>query len=102
MEKILTLWWIALLGQIKRYTKGDPASQRVQNIIRRMMEKQLEEFKGEEEFVNKLWDLRKSPKQSEGLGLYPIDKEVLEFMERAYDIHISSLQDSSLEQGGKS
>jgi len=97
-----SLEWIGLLGQIKRYTKEDPASSRVQNIIRRMIEKQLEEFKGEDEFVNKLWDLRKSQKQSERLGLYPIDKEVLEFMERAYDIHISSLQDSSLEQGGES
>jgi len=96
-----SLEWIALLGQIKRYTKDDPASQRVQNIIRRMIEKQLEEFKGEDEFINKLWDLRKSSKQSESLGLYPIDKEVLDFMERAYDIHISSLQDSSLEQGGE-
>lgn len=97
-----SLEWIALLGQIKRYTKGDPASQRVQNIIRRMIEKQLEEFRGEEEFLNKLWDLRKSPKQSESLGLYPIDKEVLDFMERAYDIHISSIQNSSMEKGGES
>ncbi|MBV6716593.1 MerR family transcriptional regulator [Paenibacillus chitinolyticus] len=97
-----SLEWIALLGQIKRYTKDDPASSRVQNIIRRMLEKQMEEFKDENEFINKLWDLRKSPKQSEKLGLYPIDKEVLDFMERAYDIHISCLQDASLEQGGES
>lgn len=97
-----SLEWIALLGQIKRYTKDDPASSRVQNIIRRMIEKQMEEFEGEDEFVNKLWDLRKSPKQSESLGLYPIDKEILDFMERAYDIHISSIQNSSMEQGGES
>jgi len=97
-----SLEWIALLGQIKRYMKDDPASSRVQNIIRRMIEKQLEEFEGEDEFVNKLWDLRKSPKQSENLGLYPIDKEILDFLERAYDIHISSIQNSSTEQGGES
>ncbi|MGZ9585873.1 MerR family transcriptional regulator [Paenibacillus marinisediminis] len=97
-----SLEWIALLGQIKRYTRDDPASSRVQNIIRRMVEKQLEDFKDEDEFVNKLWDIRKSPKQSKSLGLYPIDKEVLDFMERAYDIYISSLQESSLEQGGVS
>ncbi len=97
-----TLEWIALLGQIKRYMKDDPASSRVQNIIRRMLEKQSEEFKDEDEFLNKLWDLRKSPRQSEKLGLYPIEKEVLDFLERAFDIHISSLQDSSFEQGGES
>lgn len=97
-----TLEWIALLGQIKRYMKDDPASSKVQNIIRRMLEKQSEEFKGEDEFLNKLWDLRKSPRQSEKLGLYPIEKEVLDFLERAFDIHISSLQDSSFEKGGES
>lgn len=34
-----SLEWIALLGQIKQYTKGDPSSPKVQNIIRRMIEK---------------------------------------------------------------
>ena len=86
-----TLEWMALLGQIKRYIKEDPASSRVQNIIRRMLEKQAEEFKDEDEFLNKLWDLRKSPRQSEKLGLYPIEKEVLDFMEHAYGIYIASL-----------
>lgn len=88
--------WIALLGQIKRYMlKDDPSSPRVQNIIRRMLEKQIEDFAGEEQFINKLWELRKSPEQSEELGLYPIDQEVLEYMERAYDIYAASLQDSA-------
>lgn len=90
-----TLEWIALLGQIKRHMKNDPASSKVQNIVRRMLEKQKEDFDDEEEFVNKLWDIRKSPIQSEKLGLYPIEQEVLDFMERAYEIQISSLQESA-------
>jgi len=97
-----SLEWIALLGQIKRFVKDDPASSRVQNIIRRMLEKQMEEFKNEDEFVNKLWDARRSSEQSEKLGLYPIDQEVLDFMERAYNIYMSSLKDSSFKQGGES
>lgn len=96
-----SLEWIALLGLIKQYVKDDPASLRVQNVIRRMLEKQMEEFKDEHDFINKLWELRKSPTQSEELGLYPIDQEVLEFMERAYDIYMSSRPESSFEQGGK-
>lgn len=95
-----SLEWIALLGQIKRYIRDDPGSSRVQNIIRRMLEKQMDEFKGENEFIDKLWDLRKSPIQSEKLGLYPIDIEVLDFMERAYEIHISPQRNSSMQQGG--
>ncbi|UVI32934.1 MerR family transcriptional regulator [Paenibacillus spongiae] len=95
--------WIALLGQIKRLMKekDDPASSKVQNIIRRMLEKQAEEFKGDDDFMDKLWELRKSPKQSEMLGLYPIEKDILDFMERAFDIHIASRQDSPM-QGGES
>lgn len=97
-----SLEWIALIGQIKRHMSDDPASLRVQNIIRRMLEKQMDEFKGEDEFIDKLWDLRKSPIQSEKLGLYPIEQEVLDFMERAYEIYISSVQNSSSQQGGVS
>lgn len=95
-----SLEWIALLGQIKRHMKDDPASLRVQNIIRRMLEKQMEEFEGEDEFINKLWELRKSPSQSEKLGLYPIEQEVLEFMERAYEIYMSSEHNGFTQQGG--
>ncbi|MGI2297218.1 MerR family transcriptional regulator [Paenibacillus sp. GXUN7292] len=87
--------WIALLGQIKRHITDDPASTKVQNIIRRMLEKQKEEFKGEDEFVDKLWAIRKSESQSEKLGLYPIEKEVLDYMERAYEIHISIMNSSA-------
>ncbi|MFD2170536.1 MerR family transcriptional regulator [Tumebacillus lipolyticus] len=97
-----SLEWIALIGQIKRHMSDDPASLRVQNIIRRMLEKQMDEFKGEDEFIDKLWDLRKSPIQSEKLGLYPIEQEVLDFMERAYEIYISSVQNSPSQQGGVS
>lgn len=79
-----SLEWIALIGQLKRYMKDGPRAIKVQNIIRRMDEKRLEEFEVENEFLDKLWKIRMSPKQSEKLGLYPIDQDVLEFMEQAY------------------
>lgn len=79
-----SLEWIALIGQLKRYMKDGPRGLKVQNIIRRMDEKRLEEFEEENEFLDKLWKIRLSPKQSEKLGLYPIDQDVLEFMEQAY------------------
>ncbi|WP_230192193.1 MerR family transcriptional regulator [Paenibacillus sp. CECT 9249] len=97
-----SLEWIALLGQIKRLMTEDPASPKVQNIIRRMMEKLTEQFEGEDEFLDKLWDARKSSAQSEELGLYPIEKEVLDYMERGYEIYISSVQGASAAQGGES
>ena len=46
-----SLEWIALIGQLKRYMKDGPKATKVQNIIRRMEEKCLEEFEGEDEFL---------------------------------------------------
>ena len=81
-----SLEWIALIGQLKRYMKDGPKATKVQNIIRRMEEKRLEEFEGEDEFLNKLWEIRMAPEQSEKLSLYPIDQDVLQFMNEAYAI----------------
>ncbi|MFA2566860.1 MerR family transcriptional regulator [Bacillus wiedmannii] len=84
-----SLEWIALIGQLKRYMKDGPKATKVQNIIRRMEEKRLDEFEGEDEFLNKLWEIRMSPKQSEKLSLYPIDQDVLQFMNEAYAIFMT-------------
>ncbi|EMA6344089.1 MerR family transcriptional regulator [Bacillus cytotoxicus] len=88
-ENADSLEWIALIGQLKRYMKDGPKATKVQNVIRRMDEKRLEEFEGEDEFLDKLWEIRMSPKQSEKLRLYPIDQDVLEFMDQAYAIFIA-------------
>ncbi|MGN7398597.1 MerR family transcriptional regulator [Cytobacillus praedii] len=87
-ESSEALEWIALLGQLKRYLNNGPEASNVQNIIRRMDEKRLEEFDGEDEFLDKLWRIRMSSEQSEKLGLYPIDEDVLKFMEQAYAIYL--------------
>src|SRR5699024_5664246 len=49
-----------------------------------------ETFKGEEQFVQKLWEIRKSPEQSQEAGLYPIAKDVLDFLEKASDLYRQS------------
>lgn len=79
-----SLEWIALVGQLKKYMHLGYEHTRVVNIIKRMVEKKEEDFKDEEEFLNKLWDIRMSPEESEKYSLYPIDQEVLVFMEQAY------------------
>ncbi|PFI23102.1 MerR family transcriptional regulator [Bacillus cereus] len=92
-----SLEWIALIGQLKRYMKDGPKATKVQNIIRRMNEKRLEEFEGEDEFLDKLWEIRMSPKQSEKLRLYPIDQDMLEFMDQAYAIFMAEKDNSQKE-----
>ncbi|MET3728283.1 DNA-binding transcriptional MerR regulator [Fictibacillus halophilus] len=84
-----SLEWIALIGQLKRFVHTDPSSPKVQNIIRRMEEKRLEAFDGENEFLDKLWEMRMLETESEKLGLYPIDQDVLLFMNSAYEIFIT-------------
>ncbi|KQY94540.1 MerR family transcriptional regulator [Paenibacillus sp. Root52] len=93
--------WIGLIGMITKYhrTQVSPSSDSVQNVIRRMLEKQKDEYQGEDAFLDKLWEMRKSPTESEQLGLYPIDVEVLEYMEQAYNISMKS-QQSSIDTGG--
>ncbi|MGD6879979.1 MerR family transcriptional regulator [Bacillus infantis] len=84
-----SLEWIALVGQLKKYMHLGYEHTRVVNIIKRMVEKKEEDFKGEEEFLNKLWDIRMSPEESEKYSLYPIDQEILVFMEQAYTYYLS-------------
>ncbi|WP_454191173.1 MerR family transcriptional regulator [Paenibacillus sp. Marseille-Q7038] len=92
--------WIALVGLMtKYYTCKKPSSPCVQHVIRRMLEKQEAEYGGEEAFVDKLWELRKSPSASEKLGLYPMNTEVLEYMDEAYEIFISSDKQTSTPEG---
>lgn len=92
-----SLEWIALIGQLKRFVHTDPSSPKVQNIIRRMEEKRLEAFDGEKEFIDKLWVMRMSETESEKLGLYPIDQDLLQFMNSAYEIFITKKSEAHSE-----
>ncbi|NMO96739.1 MerR family transcriptional regulator [Paenibacillus lemnae] len=83
-----SLEWIALIGQLQGCIHEDPSCKKVQNIIRRMLEKQQEQFHGQDAFLDKLWEARKSPEESHRLGLYPLEPEVLEYMEKAYSAYM--------------
>lgn len=85
-----SLEWIALLGQVQRHMKEGASSPKIQSIIRRMAEKADEKFADEPEFLDKLWELRKSPDASDKLGFYPIDEEVLAFLDEAYALYVST------------
>lgn len=79
-----SLEWIALVGQIKKYMHLGYRNTRIQNIIKRMDVKKGEDFKDEDAFLDKLWDIRMSSEESKKYNLYPMDQEVLNFMEKAY------------------
>lgn len=79
-----SLEWIALVGQLKKYMQLGYRSTRVQNIIERMAVKKDEDYHDEDAFLEKLWDIRMSPEESQKYNLYPLDQETLNFMEKAY------------------
>ncbi|MGC6588507.1 MerR family transcriptional regulator [Paenibacillus sp. Dod16] len=94
-----SLEWIALLGQLKRRMQDGPDSPDVQRIVRRMDEKRLEVFEDEDPFIDKLWEIRKSPAQSEQMGLYPIEDALLHFMEQAFEIYVLRKDKEQVEVG---
>lgn len=71
---------------VKALYEGWPKSNESSKYHKTNGGKRLEEFEGEDEFLNKLWEIRMAPEQSEKLSLYPIDQDVLQFMNEAYAI----------------
>ncbi|WP_062052172.1 MerR family transcriptional regulator [Bacillus sp. JCM 19034] len=84
-----SLEWVALLAQIKRHIPKGIKAIEVQRIIRRILEKEQEQFGGDESFSEKVWEIRKSKEQSEKAGFYPIEPEVIEFIEAATNYYLN-------------
>lgn len=82
-----SLEWMGLLGQLKQLMSSGAESDSVQRIIKRMMEKSTEEYPDNDSFLEKMWEIRKSPSLSDKVGLYPLDEEFLNYVEQAYNIY---------------
>ncbi|WP_238542746.1 MerR family transcriptional regulator [Lysinibacillus boronitolerans] len=87
-----SLEWIGLLGQLKQLHKESPEADSVQIIIKRMMEKAEIEYIGNDEFLEKMWTIRKSAHKSEQMGLYPLEEEFLHFIEQAFHVYETKKQ----------
>jgi len=58
-----------------------------QRIIKRLIEKSKEEYQDNELFLEKIWEIRKSPSLSNQVGFYPLDEIFLDFIEQSYNIY---------------
>ena len=85
-----TLEWIALIGQLKQHMDKGSDAPEIQRIIRRIHEKTIETFGDNESFFDKVWEVRKSPEKSQKVGFYPIEQDLLDFFERAWEIFIEN------------
>lgn len=82
-----TLEWISLLSEFKKQIHKEADDPEIQNIVHQIYEKSYKVFGDNDEFFDKFWEIRKSPKASEEMGLYPIDAKFLELFEEASYIY---------------
>src|SRR5699024_8858295 len=83
-----SLEWAFLLGQLKQHMdKGEDAPE-IQRIVHRIHEKTIETFGDNDDFFEKLWTIRKSPEKSKEVGFYPIEQEMIDFFEKAWEVYM--------------
>lgn len=77
--------WIKLLNDIQSVIDQSPDSDEVQAIIEKIWMKS-EELYGRDahELQQQLWEIRKSPERSSQMGWYPLDENLLHFLDQAF------------------
>lgn len=89
---------VALINQAQKVLHKDPASPEVQQIAERFTQISKTIFHGDEELIQNIWEIRKSPEKSRNMGWYPLDPELIEFLDQAFAIYDSR---HSPKEGGK-
>ncbi|WP_459501826.1 MerR family transcriptional regulator [Bacillus sp. C1] len=81
--------WVDLLKQLRSFMQeGKSASHdEVQGATKRLMAKCIEMANGDEAFLEKLWEVRKSKEDSQKMNMYPIEDELLAYMDEAFRIY---------------
>ncbi|MEW9502956.1 MerR family transcriptional regulator [Jeotgalibacillus marinus] len=84
-DDLTTKKWMNLLKRIELcvQTGETPQSEIAQLIVDDIEILSHETFNGDEELMEKFWEVRKSKEKSEELGLYPIDERILIFLDQA-------------------
>ncbi|WP_409275025.1 MerR family transcriptional regulator [Neobacillus sp. SCS-31] len=77
--------WINIIKRVELCLEEGktPSSREAQLIAEDALLLSNETFQGNEELANKFWEARKSEETSSELNLYPINKEVIVFLEEA-------------------
>ncbi|MGP4074774.1 MerR family transcriptional regulator [Halobacillus sp. K22] len=88
-DNLTTKKWINLVRRIELCIEEDisAASEQALLIIEDMEILSEETFQGDENLMNKFWEVRRSQETSNELNLYPIKQKVIDFIEDAYAIN---------------
>lgn len=81
--------WVDVLKQLRSLMKEgkDASHDKVQEATKKLMAKCLEMANGDEAFLDKLWEVRKSKEDSQKMSMYPIEEELLAYMDEAFRIY---------------
>lgn len=82
-----SLEWISYLVDLKKFKHKGANSPEIQQIIHCMYEKAIDTFGENDDFFYKLWEIRKSPEKSTKMGFYPIEQDILNLIEEAWDFY---------------
>lgn len=91
-----SLEWVSLLGDFKKHMHKGVDAPEIQRIIGRLHEKVIDTYGENDDFFEKVWEIRKSPEKSKKVGFYPIEQEVLEFFEKAWVFFESNKNGSNI------
>ena len=80
--------WMKAIHDIKKHIHIDPSSKEALELAKRWLNRAEKMFEGDEEFMEGLWE----PLQDlqEGIAFYPMDKEVVGFLQRVSEAHAAS------------
>ncbi|MBD3110080.1 MerR family transcriptional regulator [Bacillus sp. AGMB 02131] len=84
-----TIKWLHIMKRIQLYAekKLPPHSKEAQLLAADIQLLTLETFDGDEELAERFWKARKSEEQSEAMNLYPIDQELLDYVEEITSVY---------------
>ncbi|EGQ21757.1 transcriptional regulator [Sporosarcina newyorkensis 2681] len=87
-QNISTKKWMNLIKRIELCIKNgaSPNSEEAQIIMDDMNILSEETFHGDQELMDKFWEVRKSEEASAELRLYPIRQEIIDFIEQALSV----------------
>ncbi|WP_242144088.1 MULTISPECIES: MerR family transcriptional regulator [unclassified Bacillus cereus group] len=81
--------WIELFKQLRGFMKEgkEPSHDDVQEATKQLMMKCLAMADGDEAFLDKLWEVRKSKEGSQNMNMYPMEEEFFVYMDEAFRIY---------------
>ncbi|MFD1362862.1 MerR family transcriptional regulator [Lentibacillus salinarum] len=76
--------WMNVIGDIKNNLDIDPSSEKARQLAERWLNQAENMFGNDEELLGDMWEVLQNLK--EGIAFYPMDKDVIHFIERALTI----------------